>query len=102
MRVVWVQILNTRKSLHDGLEVAPANRRVADLLEKRGHKVFAPTLTGLGERSHLMSAMITLDTHLMSLVNRELIDPDEALEKSQDQNTMREKLTTMGFKLREL
>jgi hypothetical protein len=24
-------------------------RRVADLLEKRGHKVFAPTLTGLGE-----------------------------------------------------
>jgi len=23
-------------------------RRVADLLEKQGHKVFAPTLTGLG------------------------------------------------------
>jgi twitching motility protein PilT len=38
----------------------------------------------------------------MSLVNRELIDPDEAMEKSQDQNAMREKLTTMGFKLREL
>ena len=35
-------------------------RRVADLLEKAGHKVYAPTLTGLGERSHLMSAMITL------------------------------------------
>src|SRR5262249_22667461 len=39
-------------------------RRVADLLERRGHKVFAPTLTGLGERSHLMSGMITLDTHI--------------------------------------
>ena len=25
-------------------------RRVSDLLEKQGHKVFAPTLTGLGER----------------------------------------------------
>jgi hypothetical protein len=37
-------------------------RRVADMLEIRGHKVFTPTLTGLGERSHLMSAMITLDT----------------------------------------
>ena len=46
--------------------------------------------------------MITLDTHLMSLVNRELIDPNEALEKSQDVNAMREKLTTMGFKLTEV
>ena len=46
--------------------------------------------------------MITLDTHLMSLVNRELIEPDEALEKSQEPVVMREKLTTMGFKLREM
>jgi pimeloyl-ACP methyl ester carboxylesterase len=44
-------------------------RRVADLLEQRGHKVFAPTLTGLGERSHLMSGMITLDTHITDVVN---------------------------------
>jgi len=44
-------------------------RRVADLLERRGHKVFAPTLTGLGERSHLMSGMITLDTHITDVVN---------------------------------
>src|SRR5207248_2079944 len=28
--------------------------------------------------------MITLDTHLMSLVNRELVAPDEAVEKAQD------------------
>jgi pimeloyl-ACP methyl ester carboxylesterase len=44
-------------------------RRVADLLEKAGHKVYAPTLTGLGERSHLMSGLITLDTHIMDVVN---------------------------------
>jgi pimeloyl-ACP methyl ester carboxylesterase len=25
-------------------------RRVADLLEKRGHKVFAPTMTAVGKR----------------------------------------------------
>jgi pimeloyl-ACP methyl ester carboxylesterase len=44
-------------------------RRVADLLERRGHEVFAPTLTGLGERSHLMSGSINLDTHIADVVN---------------------------------
>src|ERR1700694_2095217 len=44
-------------------------RRVADRLERQGHKVFAPTLTGLGERSHLMSPSIDLDTHIADLVN---------------------------------
>ena len=44
-------------------------RRVADLLERRGHKVFAPTLTGLGERSHLMNGSINLDTHITDVVN---------------------------------
>jgi pimeloyl-ACP methyl ester carboxylesterase len=44
-------------------------RRVADLLESQGNKVYTPTLTGLGERSHLMSANITLDTHIADVVN---------------------------------
>src|SRR5215213_9255525 len=44
-------------------------RAVADLLERRGHKVYAPTLTGLGERSHLMSGLITLNTHITDVVN---------------------------------
>jgi len=44
-------------------------RRVADLLEKKSHKVFTPTLTGVGERSHLMSRDINLDTHITDLVN---------------------------------
>ena len=46
--------------------------------------------------------MITMDTHLMSLVNRELVAPDEALEKAQDPVIMREKFLQMGLKLREL
>jgi hypothetical protein len=29
-------------------------RRVSDLLTARGHEVFAPTLTGVGERAHLL------------------------------------------------
>ncbi|GAB1488457.1 type IV pilus twitching motility protein PilT [Opitutaceae bacterium] len=46
--------------------------------------------------------MITMDTHLMSLVNRELVSPDEAVEKAQDPLVMREKLLAMGIKLRDL
>jgi twitching motility protein PilT len=46
--------------------------------------------------------MITLDTHLMSLVNREMVSPDEALEKAQDPNLMREKFVQLGMKLKEL
>ena len=46
--------------------------------------------------------MITMDTHIMSLVNKELIDPNEAVEKSQDPIAMREKLLGMGLKLKEL
>jgi pimeloyl-ACP methyl ester carboxylesterase len=44
-------------------------RRVADSLQRQGHKVFTPTLTGLGERSHLMSRDINLDTHIADVVN---------------------------------
>ena len=44
-------------------------RRVADRLEQGGHKVFAPSLTGLGERSHLLSKDVDLDTHIADVVN---------------------------------
>ena len=44
-------------------------RRVADRLEKQGCKVFTPTLTGLGERSHLLSKDVGLDTHIADVVN---------------------------------
>ncbi len=44
-------------------------RRVSDRLIAKGHRVFTPTLTGLGERSHLMSRSISLDTHITDVVN---------------------------------
>jgi pimeloyl-ACP methyl ester carboxylesterase len=44
-------------------------RRVADLLMKAGHRVFAPTLTGLGERSHLLRADIDFSTHVADIVS---------------------------------
>ena len=43
-------------------------RRVADILEARGHTVLTPTLTGVGERAHLLSRDITLDTHIADVV----------------------------------
>ncbi len=44
-------------------------RRVADRLRGSGHVVFTPTLTGLGERAHLMRAGIGLSTHITDVVN---------------------------------
>lgn len=44
-------------------------RRVADILEGRGHKVYAQSLTGLGDRSHLLSKAINLETHITDIAN---------------------------------
>lgn len=44
-------------------------RSVSDRLAATGARVFAPTLTGLGERSHLLSAGIDLDTHIADVAN---------------------------------
>jgi len=44
-------------------------RIVADRLTADGHLVFRPTLTGLGERTHLLSPEINLTTHITDIVN---------------------------------
>ena len=44
-------------------------RRVADILERHGHKVYAPSLTGNGDRSHLLSMSVNLDTQIADIVN---------------------------------
>lgn len=44
-------------------------RHVDDLLTADGNKVFRVTLTGQGERSHLASTNIDLDTHIQDVVN---------------------------------
>jgi pimeloyl-ACP methyl ester carboxylesterase len=43
--------------------------KVAAILRGRGHTVLTPTQTGLGERSHLLSNSITLDTFVDDIVN---------------------------------
>src|ERR687889_2155513 len=39
-------------------------KKVTPLLRKYGHDVYFPTLTGLGERDHLLSKDIDLYTHI--------------------------------------
>jgi pimeloyl-ACP methyl ester carboxylesterase len=41
---------------------------VAQILRSAGHEVHAPTLTGLGDRSHLLRPDIDLDTHIADVV----------------------------------
>lgn len=43
--------------------------KVAAILRSRGHNVVTPTQTGLGERAHLLSKSITLDTFVEDIVN---------------------------------
>jgi pimeloyl-ACP methyl ester carboxylesterase len=43
--------------------------RVARILRAAGHEVFTPTLTGLGERSHLIGRDVNLDTHIKDVLN---------------------------------
>jgi pimeloyl-ACP methyl ester carboxylesterase len=49
--------------------------RVADALRAHGSRVLTPTQTGLGERRHLLSPAVTLETFIADLVN--LLDSEE-------------------------
>jgi hypothetical protein len=44
-------------------------QRAIDRLAAKGHKVFAPALSGLGERSHLARSGINLTTHIDDIAN---------------------------------
>jgi pimeloyl-ACP methyl ester carboxylesterase len=44
-------------------------RKLVPLLEAQGHRVTTPTLTGLGERSHLAAGGVDLDMHVTDVVN---------------------------------
>ena len=42
---------------------------VTQLLQAQGHRVFIPTLTGLADKSHLLTPDINLETHVTDVVN---------------------------------
>ncbi|HWK58968.1 MAG TPA: alpha/beta hydrolase [Parapedobacter sp.] len=49
-------------------------KQTDSLLRAAGHVVYRPTLSGLGERVHLASADIDLDTHIEDVVNTILFE----------------------------
>jgi twitching motility protein PilT len=80
-----------------GYEIMVNTSSIASLIrENKTFRITSDIQTGAN------LGMITMDTHLMNLVNRELVSPDEVLEKAQDPILMREKLVAMGARLRDL
>lgn len=55
--------------VHGGGHGGWCYQRVARLLRARGHEVYTPTLTGLGERAHLLSPHVDLTTHITDITN---------------------------------
>lgn len=49
-------------------------KEVGRRLQADGHTVYRPTLTGMGERSHLSNPDIDLETHIMDVVNTILFE----------------------------
>lgn len=55
--------------VHGGWTGAHGFRHVRASLRSRGHEVFTPSLTGIGERVHLVNPQIDLTTHIQDVVN---------------------------------
>ena len=53
---------------HGAWSAGWAWKKVRPLLRAAGHEVFTPTYTGLGERAHLVSRTVTLDTHIADVL----------------------------------
>jgi pimeloyl-ACP methyl ester carboxylesterase len=53
--------------VHGGGHGGWCYQRVARMLQSAGHAVYAPTLTGLGERSHLVGPHVDLDLHVRDI-----------------------------------
>ena len=60
--------------VHGGWSGAHCFRKVRRLLQAGNHEVFTPSLTGIGERAHLVSPQVGLTTHVQDLVNTVLYE----------------------------
>ena len=60
--------MSTYVLVHGGGHGGWCYQRVARILQGRGHTVYAPTLTGLGERSHLLDDTVDLHRHIEDVV----------------------------------
>jgi pimeloyl-ACP methyl ester carboxylesterase len=60
--------MSTYLLVHGAWHSGQAWERVVPLLKSAGHQVFAPSLTGYGDKAHLLSAEVGLDTHVDDIV----------------------------------
>lgn len=65
--------------VHGAWTGAYAFRHVRRMLEAEGHEVFTPSLTGIGDRSHLTSPQVSLTTHVHDVVNLVLYEDLEPI-----------------------
>jgi pimeloyl-ACP methyl ester carboxylesterase len=54
--------------VHGGGHGGWCYQRVARILRSEGHEVYTPTLTGLGERAHLLDDRVDLNRHIQDVV----------------------------------
>lgn len=55
--------------VHGGWDSGWAWKEVAQRLRAAGHEAYRPSLTGTGERAHLLTPEVGLDTYVMDVVN---------------------------------
>ena len=55
--------------VHGGTSGGWAWKPITSKLRDKGHEVYTPTLTGLGERVHLLTREVGLDTQITDIVN---------------------------------
>jgi len=55
--------------IHGGVQGGWVWERVITLLRAAGHEAYAPTLTGCGERAHLLTRDVGLEAHVQDVVN---------------------------------
>src|SRR6185436_9029142 len=58
------RVMSTIVIVHGAWGGSWAWRKFSRLLRDNGHEVFTPTLTGLGDRSHLLTREVGLDHHI--------------------------------------
>lgn len=66
--------MTTYVLVHGAWSGAHGFHLVRPLLEAEQHRVFTPSLTGIGERAHLTSPLVDLTTHVHDVVNHLLYE----------------------------
>ena len=59
--------MSTYVLVHGGAHGGWCFERVARILRTAGHDVYTPTMTGVGERAHLVSADVDLELHIRDI-----------------------------------